>query len=86
MRTRPCGGNCFNNRGRYRLRRSSILEAKEEEEEENVEEADNESRRDMKEEEEDNISDESPLFRALSLCPTGPETPEISPFILRSPP
>ena len=54
--------------------------------EENVEEEDNVSRRDMKEEEEDNISDESPLFRALSLCPTGPETLEISPFILRSPP
>ena len=52
-----------------------------------MEEADNVSRRDMKEEEEeDNISDKSPLFRALSLCPTGPETPEISPFILRSPP
>ena len=34
MGTRPCGGDCFNDRGRYRLRRSTVLKAKEEEEEE----------------------------------------------------
>ena len=98
MGTRPCGGDCFNDRSRYHLRRSSVLEAKEEEEEgrlswpyssiqgsncsENREETKLQWNRSMKEEEEEEENRSFPKKRGLLI--DGPL--QLNPFIFRSPP